>query len=233
MDRITRHPMMLDIPFETAIEYAVDFIDLLGVPAIFDEKTAVVRVDDWQGDLPCDLVEVIQVRVSPRQHCSRWKSYRFHNTYGTYRASEHSFHLSDFKADGKDFIDLTYKIQNSVIITSTKGVDLEIAYRGFAVDDEGYPLLPDNASFLRGLEAYIKMKWFEIKYDQGVLPHDVMERVDREYCWAVGDAQSEFSRLDLDHAETLFNSFKTLLPRNNEHWKQFFTMGSKEIWKVQ
>ena len=108
---------------------------------------------------------------------------------------------------------------------------MEIAYRAFATDDEGYPLLPDNASFLRGLENYIKLQWFTILFDIGKLPLQVFQNAQQEYAWAAGDAQSEFSRLTLDEAETLFNSFKTLLPRNNEHWRAFFTNGAKEVWK--
>lgn len=125
---------------------------------------------------------------------------------------------------------LTYKIQGMVIFTSTKDTDLEIAYRAFAVDEEGYPLLPDNTSFLRGLENYIKLQWFTILFDMGKINQAVLSNVQQEYAWAAGDAQSEFSRLDLDKAETLFNSFATLLPRNNEHWKGFFTNGAKEVW---
>ena len=142
-----------------------------------------------------------------------------------------AFHMSNFKPSEIIGADLTYKTQGMVIFTSTKDVDVEIAYRAFAVDDEGYPLLPDNASFLRGLEAYIKMKWFEMKYEEGSVSENVMHRIDQEYCWAAGDAQSEFSRLDIDKAETLFNSFKTMLPRNNEHWRGFFTTGAQEIWR--
>ncbi|MBO6306432.1 MAG: hypothetical protein J6M55_02890, partial [Paludibacteraceae bacterium] len=72
LDRIMRHPMLRDIPFETAVEYTVDFIGLLGAPAIYDEKTAVVEVHDWRGQLPCDFVKMIQVRVAPKQHNCRW-----------------------------------------------------------------------------------------------------------------------------------------------------------------
>lgn len=220
--------MLRDIPFETAVEYTVDFISLLGVPALYEEKTAIVKVSNWRGQLPCDFEQMIQVRVAPEQHCEKWKNYQFANM-GTYRYSGHSFHMSEFKPDSD--MSLTYKVQGMVIFTSTKDVDLEIAYRGFAVDAEGYPLLPDNASFLRGLENYIKLQWFTILFDMGKISSAVMSNTQQEYAWAVGDAQSEFARLDMDKAETLFNSFKTLLPRNNEHWKQFFTNGSREIWK--
>lgn len=231
LDRVMRHPMLRDIPFETAVEYTVDFISLMGTPALYDEKTAVVEVHDWRGQLPCDFVKMGQVRMAACQHSHRWDNCGIVPLHPIYRYSGHSFHMSDYKPQELVTGELTYMIQGMVIFTSTKDIDVEIAYTAFAVDDEGYPLLPDNPSFLRGLENYIKMKWFEIKFEMGEVSQSVMDRVDREYAWSAGDAQSEFSRLSLDEAATLFNSFKTLLPRNNEHWKAFFDNGSKEIWR--
>lgn len=216
-----RHPMMRDIPFETAIEYAVDFIQLMGCPALYCEKTAVVKVEDWRGALPCDFYQMIQVRAVSKPGMPPGI---------TYRASGHSFHMSP-NHPTKGVEGFTYKIQGMVIFTSTKDIDLEIAYRAFATDEEGYPLLPDNTSFLRGLENYIKLQWFTIKYDMGELPENVMRNTQQEYAWAVGDAQSEFARLSLDEAETLFNSFKMLLPRNHQHWQGFFTNGAKEHFR--
>ena len=220
MDRITRQKLMRDIPLETVVEHTVDFIELLGTPGLYLDKIAEVEVKDWRGPLPCDFNQMRQVRAKDKN-----------GVFVTYRYSDDSFHLSRDKNPMQLHGDFTYTLQGMVIFTSTKDVKLEISYRAFAVDEDGFPLLPDNASFLRGLEAYIKMKWLEQKYEEGSLPQAVMDRVDREYVWAVGDAQSEFSRLSLDQAETLFNSFKTLLPRNNEHWKGFFDNGAKEIWK--
>lgn len=231
LDRVMRHPMMRDIPFETAVEYAVDFIQLMGAPAIYDEKTAIVTVDDWQGNLPCDFEHMIQVRIAPKQHSRRAVGCGLPPVLPTYRYSGHSFHMSSNKPNALYTGELTYKIQGMVIFTSTKDIDLEIAYRAFRTDDEGYPLLPENTSFLRGLENYIKLQWFTMLFDQGKISQQVLFNTQQEYSWAAGDAMSEFARLDLDKAETLFNSFQTMLPRNNEHWKGFFTNGSKEIWR--
>lgn len=231
LDRVMRHPMLRDIPFETAVEYTVDFISLIGTPAIYDEKTAEIKIRDWKGQLPCDFEHMIQVRVSPKQHCTHWQSFYFPPVLPTYRYSGASFHMSDTKPDTLLTGEFTYKIQGMTIFTSTKDIDIEIAYRAFRVDDEGYPLLPDNPSFLRGLENYIKLQWFTIQFDMGKISNQVLANTQQEYDWAVGDAQSEFSRLDLDKAETLFNSFKTMLPRNYEHWKTFFTNGAREMWR--
>lgn len=231
LDRVMRHPMLRDIPFETAVEYVVDFIQLMRCPALFDEKTAVVIVDDWRGELPCDFVEMIQVRRAKPQHCHRWDGFGFGGWPETYRYSGHSFHMSEFKP-GPWTGELTYKIQGMVIFTSTRDVDVEIAYRAFATDDEGYPLIPDDAKFLRALDNYIKVQWFTMLFDMGQIPANVLNNAQQEYDWAVGAAQEAMYTPDVDKAETLFSSFKTLLPRNNEHWKAFFDNGSKEMWRT-
>lgn len=230
LDRVMRHPMLRDIPFETAVEYAVDFISLVGTPALYDEKTAVVQVKDWRGLLPCDFESMIQVRGIKISDCPSDQPAK-NMLLPVYRYSGNTFHMSDYKLPVDYTGEYTYKIQGMVIFTSTKDAPIEISYRAFAVDDEGYPLLPDNTSFLRGLENYIKLQWFTIKYDMGEISEGVLANTQQEYAWAVGDAQSEFSRLSLDQAQTLFNSFKTLLPRNNEHWKTFFTNGAAEKWR--
>lgn len=217
IDRITRHPMLTDIPFETAIEYTVDFIHLMGTPGLYEEKTSYIDIDNWRGDLPCDFEQMIQVRIKGKPEC-------------VFRYSGHSFHMSEDKP-GDLLAGLTYKTQGMCIYTSIRNTTLEIAYRAILTDEEEYPLLPDNTSFLRGLERYIKLQWFTVKFDMGEISQAVLANAQRDYAWAAGDAQSEFSRLDIDKAETLFNSFKTLLPRTNEHWKGFFTNGAKEIWK--
>ena len=209
----------------------MDFISLMGTPGLYCDKTAVVPVKNWRGPLPCDFEHMIQVRVAAPQTSRRWVGVPALAPRPYYRESGHSFHMSDFKPNALMTGELTYKIQGMVIFTSTRDIDVEIAYRAFMTDDEGYPLLPDNASFLRGLESYIKVKWFEILFDMGKISQAVYQNAQQEYAWAAGDAQSEFSRLTLDKAETLFNSFKTLLPRNSEHWRGYFTNGGEEIWK--
>jgi len=222
LDRVTRHPMMRDLPFETAVEYAVDFIQLIGVPGMFCEKVAEVEVRDHRGELPCDFESMIQVREKRKDGPCGPEPPR-----PAMRYSGDSFHMSE---DMRKPMSLTYKVQGMCIFTSMKDTVLEIAYRAFAVDDDGLPLLPDNASFLRGLEAYIKVQWFTILFDTGKIPSNVLANAQQEYAWAAGDAQSEFSRLDLDKAETLFNSFHTLLPRRMQHAKGFFDNGAREAW---
>ena len=71
-----------------------------------------------------------------------------------WRYSTDSFHMN---LDKHKHTDPTYKIQGNFIFTAPMDCGkIEIAYRAFQLDEEGYPMLPDDASFIRALQSYIK-----------------------------------------------------------------------------
>lgn len=214
-DRIKRHPMLKEIPFETILSYTVDFIRITGIPEIYDEKTEILEIKDYRALLPCDYIYMLQVRDIPSDE--------------TYRAATDTFHMSEHKHKP---VGLTYRIQNNVIYTSKECGKLEIAYKSIAVDEDGYPLLPDSPSFLRGLESYVKKQWFTIRFDMGLTPQYVLNQALQDYAFNVGAAISDLRFLSIDKAESLFNSWSTLMIRHNEHKHGFRNDGAKELLKV-
>lgn len=219
LDKIMRHPLMQDISLETAVDYTVDFMRIVGVPNMFTEKTEIVEVKKYRAMLPCDYYQMIQVRKVGGP---------------AFRYSSDSFHMSECKdSNGRDLADLTYKIQGNIIYTSIEEGEIELSYEAIATDSEGYPLLPDNSSFTRALELYIKKQWFTILFDLGKISPAVLQNVQQEYAWAVGDCQTEFNRLSIDKAESFYNSWRTLLLRDTEHRTGFRNNGTKERLKLQ
>ena len=218
LDDLLDHPMLQDLSFERAVNYAVHFIQIIGVPNIFEEKSSVIKIKDYRGLLPCDFYNMIQVRAADKDN-SR-----------VYRYSNDSFHHS-YEKDSNNY-DLTYKIQNTVIFTSNKDGDIEIAYHAIKTDEEGYPLIPKNSSFIQALELYIKKKVFTILFDQGKLNSAILQNTQQEYAWYVGQAQRDLSMPTIDQMESITNMMTQLLQRNHEHSKGFKALGSKEIIKI-
>ena len=196
LDKVLRHPLLQDITLETAIDYTIDFMRIVGVPSMFSEKVATIKVEKYKALLPEDYYQMNQVRKG--------------DYVLTYSAD--SFHFSNNSNNS-----YTYKIQGNVIYTSFESGDLEISYQAIAVDEQGFPLIPDNSSFTRALELYIKKQWFTILFDLGKLQPAILQNTQQEYAWAVGDCASEFNRLSLDKAESFYNTWKTLVLRDNKH----------------
>ena len=220
LDNLLDHPMLREVSFERAVNYTQSFMRIVGCPKIFEEKTAIIEIEDYRGVLPCDFNEIIQVRT--------------HNTcndnYKVFRYSTDNFHMSENKQES---FDLTYKIQGNVIYTSMKEGTIEIAYNAFAVDSEGYPLIPDNSAFIRALELYIKKQCFTVLFDLGQINQAVYQNVRQEYAWAVGQAQSDLIRPTIDQMQAITNSLNTLIWRTTEHNNGFVNNGSAEKIKLQ
>lgn len=219
------HPLLQDLTLERAINYAIHFIQIVGVPNQFEEKMALVNIENYRGCLPCDYYEMIQVRA-----------YKEGDNYPrVFRYSTDSFHLSNKKESNENLNaqDLTYKLQNSIIFTSIKEGTIEIAYHAIKVDKEGYPMIPENSSFIQALELYIKKKVFTILFDQGKINQAVLQNTQQEYAWYVGQAQRDLTMPTIDQMESISNMWCQLLQRNNEHSKGMKSLGRREYIKIQ
>lgn len=216
MSKVMRHPMMRGVTLDAVVDYTIDFMRLVGVPRMFQNQTAEICIRKYRAELPCDYYKMVQVRDPKSKLC--------------YRYAGDSFHLSDDKpVIGRYGSGLTYVIQNNIIVTSLEEGKIEISYLAIPVDKEdGFPLIPDNSSFTKALELYIKLQWFTILSDMGKIPQFTLQNTQQEYYFAVGDCESEFNRLDLDKAESFYNSWKTMLLRDTEHRSGFVSTGEKE-----
>lgn len=211
---------MQDITIETVVDYAIDFMRIIGTPQMFEEKVELIPVENYRAQLPCDYYQMKQIRLFDFEG----------NVVGTFRYTTDTFHLSEFKPD---YSDLTYKIQGSIIYTSIQAGVIEVVYQAISTDEVGYPLIPNNSSFTRALEAYIKKQHFTILFDMSKISQQSFTQALQDYAWAVGDAQTEFNRMSLDKAESFYNSWRTLIIRPSEHRSGFLHDGTQEKLKLK
>lgn len=211
--KLTRHPLMEDISMETIIDYAVEFIRIMGIPNTFIEKVVPIEIKEFRGELPCDLYEVIQVRYKDR----------------IFRESTDSFHMSHDKIPGE----LSYKMNDNCIFTSLEEGTIEMAYKAMPTDMNGYPLIPDNGSYEKALEAYIKLQWFTMLFDLGKVLPVVLQNTQREYHTAVTRAYTGLLMPSLDKMENIARLWNRMLPdRPFDHITGYKNMSDKEILKV-
>lgn len=213
LDKITQHPLLQDITLEQVVDQTVNFMRIVGVPKMFTEKVEKMHIVNYKALLPCDYYNVIQVRDR-------------HNKPFRYATDNFHYH------EGNDENNLTYKIQGNMIFTSIRECDIEVAYSAIITDEEGYPLIPDNSSFTRALELFIKKHFFTILFDLGKISQAALQNAQQEYAWAVGDCQTEFNRIkSVDEMEAFFNNWRTLLIKDH-HRSGFVNSGNKEHIKI-
>jgi len=49
---------MKDVNMEAAVQYAVDFIHIFGLPDIYEDREIIVDIENHRGQLPCELISI-------------------------------------------------------------------------------------------------------------------------------------------------------------------------------
>lgn len=209
-DKCMRHPMLQNVSLEAMVDYAIEFMEIVGVPDMFTKKTAVIDINKYKGKLPCDYYDMIQVRECRGQKSLVYESSTFNQDPGS----------------------LSYKVQNNYIFTDIEKCQLEISYYAILQDEDGFPMVPDNQNYYIALEFYIKLREFTIKFDQGKLDYRVLDNTQREYSHYVKSCKNEFHRLTIDKMESFSNSYKSMILRQHEHEVQFHDAMFNEYNKV-
>ena len=215
LSRIMRHPLLTDLNLEAAIQYTLDFIACMGLPKTYVDKYEVIDINEYRGRLPCDCVAINQVRECSTGTCLISMTDNFNGT----RSEDKSIK--------------SFKTQGCMIYTSFKTGQVEISYKAIPTDDEGLPLLPDNAVFLKALELYIKKEWLTILFDLGKISPAVLQNTQQEYAFKAGQCNNEFMIPSVSEMESITNIFNQLVPRVNEFNKGFRHLGDKEYIKLQ
>lgn len=208
------HPLLQDVTMERVIKYAADFMQIVGVPKMFDNKTAKLEVTKYKAQLPCDFYSILGVRMS--------------DSHIAFRATTDIYHMSDDKECPDNYRDLTYKLQGNYIFTSIEEGEIEISYLSIPVDEEGLPMIPDNVKYINALELYIKKRLFTILFDQQKLHQSVLQNVQQEYAWAVGQASNDLIKPSVDEMESISNMWNQFIWSTTDHRHGFRDSGNKE-----
>ena len=214
LSRVTRHPMLQDLDLEAAIQYAVDFFGIVGLPQMYVDKLQCVHIHNYQGCLPCNAVRIEQVRDEKTKVPLRSMTDNF-NTRSKHIPAGH-----------------TFRVQNNVIHTSIKEGDLLVSYKAIPIDENEIPMLPENPVFLKALESYIKKERFGILFDQGKIKGDVLNHAEQDYYWNVGKCVNDFKLPSVSEMQTITSMLNRMIPSRREFEAGFKGMGDKEHYNV-
>lgn len=222
LNRLMRHPLLRDVNLDQVIQYTIDFISIFGMPKFYFDKQETLHIEDYRAMLPCDLISINQVKECSTNTCLRSMTDNFLSE--DYYEKKNGYRVPQ---------ELTFKVQGQVIFTSFREGDITVSYKAIPVDDNGFPLLIDNPTFLKTLEAYIKKEIFTIMFDMGKITTPVLQNAQQQYSWLAGQLQSEFTIPSISEMESLKRSWCTLLQRTTSFNDGFRNNGNQEYIKIQ
>lgn len=262
IDRVMRHPLCTDLPFEAALVWSVDVIKLIGSPHFLQGKIVRLNIENYRCVKPLDIVFVRQARrvKNVLSETSTWEftgteagivdmeedeyvppvqvvTYNPDNSRENYEQmyeATDSFHEFYRQSDMMDISpENTYKFNGNYVYTSFETGVMDIAYDGLLLDDDGLPMVPNDVSVEKAIENNIKREYFGILQDLGKDVVRAYQRANEEYVWYVGQAQGHAAFASIDRREAMSNTFRRLILNDNQHGQFFRHAGHPERIKKQ
>lgn len=221
-DRLLMNPIMKDINFEFIIDKTVECLRLVNMTPIYISKMEKIIIKQFKGDLPADLIYIEQIYFNNNGKL-------FPVNKGTDVIHNHYDRTSKSESNNSS---ITYSLSVSKITTNIESGELAIAYRSIATDEDCFPMIPDNIKLIRCIESYIKYKWFDILNDMDKVSDRKLNKAEVDYCFNVGQAQSDLIMPDEAEMESFTNSIRQILPNTNQFNERMKYLGSKEFMKI-
>jgi len=131
---------------------------------------------------------------------------------------------------------LSYELNNDFITLSVKEGKVCLSYLAHAVDCDGFPLIPDDPSYLEAVRWYCLSKIDYIKWrNQPDSPglRAIFEHSESEYNWYIGQATNKAKGVDPETMEVIKNQLLKLQPDPNL-WSNFYkNMPMPELRKLK
>lgn len=235
LDNLLDHPMLRDVTLEQAVRYTLRFISLHGYPQLYEDKVAAINIKDFKGLLPCDLISIIQVKDLDSNVCLRSMTDTFtpalegkFNPPKRHKDLLHNIQEEYIPPRKEHLEELTFKTQGRIIYTSFPVGKVEIAYKSIPVDEDGFPLLIDNETYLNALEAYIKLKVFTVKFDTGKIQAGILSNAQTDYAFAAHELNAEMCIPSVSEMESITRMLNTMIKPTSSFDQGFKHMGDRE-----
>lgn len=123
----------------------------------------------------------------------------------------------------------TYTISDYHITFDIKEGAVCMVYFAFPVDDEGFPLIPDDVKYKRACSAYLQYKYDYILWRQDLLSEAKFRYAEDEKDWAIASCQSHLKMPDLNQMESIRRQMTKMIVRNEDFKTAFNYINSRGV----
>lgn len=198
-----------EINEQSVIEWCAEGLNLIGSYSQMSENAKVLVVANHQVQLPCDFVYPKDITHNGRP--MSWAT----------KSAANNYNCPDDVQIPTCCTDNNFYIQDGFINTSLESGNITVVYMAVPVDDEGFPLVPDDVYFDKALKAYVTYMLDRIQFRKGLIPDKVYQESKVEWAWYVNSARGSANMLDTAQMERVKNVWVRLIPKPNEYTNGF------------
>ena len=122
-----------------------------------------------------------------------------------------------------------YSIDWPYIRTSFKKGYVCLAYVAQSTDERGFPLIPDEISYIEAIKRYITYKLKYAEFIQGGIPGNVFAKIEDDWHWYCGQARGKANMPDtIDKLQNILDQRDRLIPNTKSYFGFFGNLNTPE-----
>lgn len=221
---VMNNPLTEGLNYEDAAQYAIEGLRLIGAPLTYKDIVTdpPIEVENYKAKLPDNLIYIRGIRII--NNLENYEDNPIAMRYAT------DIYHTGKKCDTENDVpyEYTYSINNGIIYTSIDKGHIQVSYKGLALDEDGYPLIPDNQKAKLALEYYILFRYLEPLWMIGKITDKAFEYVNQKKCFYMGGADTSMKLEGIDHLESTMNTINRLIINSKAHDNFYKGIGEKE-----
>ena len=198
------------------LEWVGEGLSMIGSYAQNKEVSTILTVANHTVALPCDFIYPKDITHNGRP--LSWST----------KSAANNYKCEDCNTIPTCCTDYNFYIADGCLNTSLESGDLCIVYQAVPVDDEGFPLVPDNVYFDKALKAYVTYMLDKIQFRRGLIPEVVFKFSEREWLWYVGSAKGSANMMSTAQMDRIQKIWVRLIPKPHEFSNNFRNLENHE-----
>lgn len=231
LEGVARDAAYDNVSIGDALEWLWEVIEYLNIPLYYVDDIVYIDVEDYRGRMPENFQKLVQVRDYVTKTPLLESKYLFFKSpnktpldqiQAIVNVEGGSVEYSTSQQSASTRYDqYTYKIEEGWIYTEYSTTKIEMAYKAFPIDENGFPKVPEDAKFLRALKAFIIMKLDYLGWRKGLISEAIYRNSEQDYYYAAASAQSKANMPNLEMMEAMRRQSSLLVSDPTQYLKSF------------
>ena len=229
--KVLRNPLASELTYEEAAEFAIEALRLLGAPLSFEDKVTnpPLTISNYKVALPSTLLKIRGARLIFNLDNYEQGAVPLRHATDIYHKVLECSADADTTADTTDMVgEYAYTTQKGIMYTSVPDGNVQIRYQQLMVDEDGYPLIPNNEKVIMGMEYYILHRYLEPLWMMGKITDKAFHYIEQKRHFYMGGAQTSMQLNGIDHLESVMNTINRLIINTQAYSNFYKGSGIKE-----
>ncbi len=216
-----------EINESSVIEWIAEGLAVIGAFSQYTIVPYCVHLKNGKGALPCGFSKLVD--ISYQGFPVYWATEGANTRYGC-----EDNHIPICRNQQCTH---TFYVNDNFIITNINNhqneeAKLNITYLGIPVDEEGFPMLPDDVYYQKALAAYITYMLTYQDWRRGKATDKVFEYSEREWIFYCNSARGAGNMPNTQQLENLKNVIRRLSPMSNDYKRNFNNFNKGEQFNL-